>query len=154
MAGAAVSALPGGEVAPAMDRRLIDAANFLEPASGVAMPGLAEVTKFLYYPGTITPAVGLDLIVNAGRWDQLPREAQAALERTCARNIQEMLDKNEAEQRPALSALASKGVQIAPLSAPVVSALRAAWQKVAAEKSANPLFLQLLDSTRNYEMGG
>ena len=69
--------------------------------------------------------------------------------------MQHMLKNNEGEQQAALASILSKGrVQVEALPTPVVSALRAAWQKVAARESSNPAFRGLLDSIRPFEKGG
>lgn len=150
-AGAKVIALPAGEIYPALSRGVIDAIQYLDPASDIQL-GFHEVTKNLYYPGNITPVAGYDLIINARKWDALPREAQSVLQEACKRNVQNALNSNAAAQQAHLASLASKKrVRVTELPASVVSALRTAWQKVAEQKSSNPVFRELLESSRRFE---
>jgi TRAP-type mannitol/chloroaromatic compound transport system substrate-binding protein len=153
-AGANVIMLPAGEFYPALSTGVIDAIQYLDPASDIQL-GFHKVTKNLYYPGNITPVAGYDLIINVGKWDALPRETQSVLQEACKRNVQDALNSNAAEQQAALASLASKErVRVEELPASVVSALRAAWQKVAEQKSSNPVFRDLLESSRRFEKGG
>ena len=151
-AGAAVNALPSGEVAPAMERGIIDAAHFLDPPTGAEV-GLPEVAKFMYYPGTMTPAAGIDLIFNASKWDSLPSDLRTTLERGCERAGEAMLEQKSAALNRALDTIQKSSVRSERLPAPVTEALRAAWRKVATEKSTNATFRSLLESTRPYTGG-
>jgi TRAP-type mannitol/chloroaromatic compound transport system substrate-binding protein len=77
--GASVVALGGGEVYTALDTGVIDATEFIGPASNYAY-GLHEVTKYITYPAPHNVVGGDNLSINLDAWNELPDDLKAALE--------------------------------------------------------------------------
>jgi TRAP-type mannitol/chloroaromatic compound transport system substrate-binding protein len=152
-AGAAQVSLPGGEVFPALERGLIDAVQFLDPESGVAL-GFSDMSRILYFPARLTPAAGIDLIVNQAKWTELGAAGKRLLDQACDRNGREMLETGRAQQQAAVAKIALKGVAVEELPADVLNALRTAWRSVAAERRKDPNFAKLYDSLREFDAGG
>ncbi|MGQ9669348.1 TRAP transporter substrate-binding protein [Desulfosoma sp.] len=73
MLGASVSPLPGGEVYLALERGVIDAAEFSSPAINYPM-GFDEVTKYSIQPGVHQPGCQCAVFFNKKAWDQLPED--------------------------------------------------------------------------------
>lgn len=73
--GASVSPLPGGEVYLALERGVIDAAEFSSPAINYPM-GFDEITKYVIEPGVHQPSVQTALFINQDSWDELPADLQ------------------------------------------------------------------------------
>jgi TRAP-type mannitol/chloroaromatic compound transport system substrate-binding protein len=71
--GASVSPLPGGEVYLALERGVIDAAEFSTPAMNYPM-GFDEITKYVIQPGVHQPSVQCALFINKDAWDKLPAD--------------------------------------------------------------------------------
>jgi TRAP-type mannitol/chloroaromatic compound transport system substrate-binding protein len=71
--GASVSPLPGGEVYLALERGVIDAAEFSTPAMNYPM-GFDEITKYVIEPGVHQPSVQCALFINKDAWDKLPAD--------------------------------------------------------------------------------
>ena len=69
--GASVSPLPGGEVYLALERGVIDAAEFSTPAINYPM-GFDEITKYVIEPGVHQPSVQTSVFINKDAWDELP----------------------------------------------------------------------------------
>jgi TRAP-type mannitol/chloroaromatic compound transport system substrate-binding protein len=69
--GASVSPLPGGEVYLALERGVIDAAEFSAPAINYPM-GFDEITKYVIQPGVHQPSVQCAIFINKDAWDELP----------------------------------------------------------------------------------
>ncbi len=69
--GASVSPLPGGEVYLALERGVIDAAEFSSPAINYPM-GFDEITKYVIEPGVHQPAIQCGLFFNKDAWESLP----------------------------------------------------------------------------------
>jgi len=69
--GASVSPLPGGEVYLALERGVIDAAEFSSPAINYPM-GFDEITKYAIQPGVHQPGIQCALFFNQKAWDELP----------------------------------------------------------------------------------
>jgi TRAP-type mannitol/chloroaromatic compound transport system substrate-binding protein len=69
--GASVSPLPGGEVYLALERGVIDAAEFSSPAINYPM-GFDEITQYVIQPGVHQPSVQCALFINMDAWKELP----------------------------------------------------------------------------------
>jgi TRAP-type mannitol/chloroaromatic compound transport system substrate-binding protein len=73
--GASVSPLPGGELYLALERGVIDAAEFSSPAMNYPM-GFDEITKYAIQPGIHQPGIQCALFFNKQAWDELPQDLQ------------------------------------------------------------------------------
>ncbi len=71
--GASVSPLPGGEVYLALERGVIDAAEYSTPAINYPM-GFDEITKYAIQPGVHQTAFQCDIIINQKAYDALPED--------------------------------------------------------------------------------
>jgi TRAP-type mannitol/chloroaromatic compound transport system substrate-binding protein len=69
--GASVSPLPGGEVYLALERGVIDAAEFSTPAIDYPM-GFDDITKYVIQPGVHQPSCQCALFINKDSYAKLP----------------------------------------------------------------------------------
>lgn len=69
--GVSVSPLPGGEVYLALQRGVIDAAEFSSPAMNLPM-GFGDITKYVIEPGVHQPASQCNIFFNKDAWNTLP----------------------------------------------------------------------------------
>jgi len=76
--GAAVNALPGGEIVAAMDRGLLDAAEF-NNASSDRILGFADVSKICMLQSYHQNAEQFEILFNKGRYEALPEKMRAIL---------------------------------------------------------------------------
>jgi len=76
--GAAVNALPGGEIVPAMDRGLLDAAEF-NNASSDRILGFADVSKVCMLQSYHQNAEQLEITFNKTKYDALPDKMKAII---------------------------------------------------------------------------
>jgi TRAP-type mannitol/chloroaromatic compound transport system substrate-binding protein len=87
--GAAVNALPGGEIASAMDRGLLDAAEF-NNASSDRLLGLADVSKVCMLQSYHQNAEQLEITFNKTKYDALPEKMKAIIANAVSAASQEM----------------------------------------------------------------
>jgi len=71
--GASVSPLPGGEVYLALERGVIDAAEFSSPAINYPM-GFDEITKYAIQPGAHQPGIQCAVFFNQDSYNKLPED--------------------------------------------------------------------------------
>ena len=71
--GASVSPLPGGEVYLALERGVIDAAEFSSPAINYPM-GFDDITKYAIQPGVHQPGIQCALFFNKDAYEKLPED--------------------------------------------------------------------------------
>jgi TRAP-type mannitol/chloroaromatic compound transport system substrate-binding protein len=76
--GAAVNALPGGEIVPAMDRGLLDAAEF-NNASSDRLLGFADVSKVCMLQSFHQNAEQFEITFNKTKYDALPEKMRAII---------------------------------------------------------------------------
>jgi TRAP-type mannitol/chloroaromatic compound transport system substrate-binding protein len=76
--GAAVNALPGGEIVPAIDRGLLDAAEFNNASSDRAL-GFADVSKICMLQSYHQNAEQFEITFNKTKYDALPAKIQAII---------------------------------------------------------------------------
>jgi TRAP-type mannitol/chloroaromatic compound transport system substrate-binding protein len=76
--GAAVNALPGGEIIPAMDRGLLDAAEFNNATSDRVL-GFPDVSKVCMLQSYHQNAEQLEITFNKTKYDALPEKMRAII---------------------------------------------------------------------------
>jgi TRAP-type mannitol/chloroaromatic compound transport system substrate-binding protein len=87
--GAAVNALPGGEIVPAMDRGLLDAAEF-NNASSDRLLGFPDVSKVCMLQSFHQNAEQFEIMFNKTKFDALPAKMKAIIENAVEAASQDM----------------------------------------------------------------
>lgn len=77
--GLSMAFLPGGELIPALERRVIDAAEFSIPAFDITL-GLQHVAQYYHYPGIHQPTGVLEIAINKNKWNALPDDLKRIFE--------------------------------------------------------------------------
>ncbi|HEY6820581.1 MAG TPA: twin-arginine translocation signal domain-containing protein [Burkholderiales bacterium] len=95
--GAAVNALPGGEIVPAIDRGLLDAAEFNNTSSDRAL-GFADVSKVCMLQSYHQNAEQLEITFNKTKYDALPAKLKSiiasAVDAASANMMWKAIDRN------------------------------------------------------------
>jgi TRAP-type mannitol/chloroaromatic compound transport system substrate-binding protein len=84
--GASVSPLPGGEVYLALERGVLDAAEFSAPAINYPM-GFDEITQYVIEPGVHQPGSQCYIFFNKDAYNQLPEDLKWIV-KICAKETQ------------------------------------------------------------------
>jgi TRAP-type mannitol/chloroaromatic compound transport system substrate-binding protein len=87
--GAAVNALPGGEIVPAMDRGLLDAAEFNNATSDRIL-GFPDVSKVMMLQSYHQNAEQFEITFNKTKFDALPAKMKAIIENAVEAASQDM----------------------------------------------------------------
>ncbi len=144
--GVDVKVLPGGEIFPALERGVIDAAEFVGPFQDRRL-GLHKAAKYYYTTGWHESSTVSELMINKAAWDKLPKDLQAIVQSAaaaCNAISEAWCQKHNSE---AMDDLKKQGVIARPLPDEVVKALRVETQKVLAEAVAkDPLTKKVHDS--------
>ena len=77
--GAAVNALPGGEIVPALDRGLLDAAEFNNATSDRTL-GFPDVSKICMLQSFHQNAEQFEILFNKGKYDALPESIKSIID--------------------------------------------------------------------------
>jgi TRAP-type mannitol/chloroaromatic compound transport system substrate-binding protein len=138
--------LAGADIYPALERGVIDAAEYSMPSIDRDL-GFHEVAKHNYFPGWHQQASAGELLMNAAKWEALSDQHKAMIETACGDSLQWSFVRSEAVQHEAMRELQDKGVTFHRWPDDVLEALRARWQEVIAEESAaDPLFRRAYES--------
>lgn len=139
--------LPGGEISPALERGVIDAAEFVGPYQDRAL-GLHQAAKFYHTSGWHEPATTGELLISKAAWDSLPEDLQMIVRQASQAACLESLLWSESVNGAALTDLVSNhGVTAAPLPTPVVAALReATMDMLETEAAASEITRKVHDS--------
>src|SRR5437667_4807733 len=87
--GAAVNALPGGEIVPAMDRGLLDAAEF-NNATSDRLLGFPDVSKVCMLQSYHQNAEQFEIMFNKTKYDALPAKMRAIIDNAVDAASQDM----------------------------------------------------------------
>lgn len=80
--GATAVNMPGGEIMPALQSGVIDATEWVGPWNDLAF-GFYKIAKYYYGPGFHEPSSALEVMVAKDKFEELPKDLQAAVENAC-----------------------------------------------------------------------
>ncbi len=148
--GAAVNPLPGSDIVPALDRGLIDAAEFNNASSDRAL-GFPDVAKNCMLQSFHQSTEQFEILFNGPKYRALPADLKAiidyATEAASADMSWKAIDRNSQDYIE----LKKAGIKFYKTPDAILRNQLEAWDKVMARKSAeNPLFKKVLDSQRAY----
>ena len=145
--GASVNALPGGEIVPAMDRGLLDAAEF-NNASSDRLLGFPDVSKVCMLQSYHQPAEAFEILFNRKRYDALPTDMKSILKIAAEAASADMSWKAiHRYSQDYIEMREKQGVRFFKTPDDVLRAQMGAWSTVVNEKrKENPFFAKVLDS--------
>lgn len=102
--GAEASVLPGGEIFAALERGVIDAAEYVGPYQDLKM-GFHQAADYYYTSGWHEPSTTNELMINREAWNQLPNELKQIVKVACQSCVIENYMFSEAHNGEALREL-------------------------------------------------
>lgn len=130
--GTAVVMTPPGEITTAMLSGTVDAAEWVGPWNDIAF-GLHKAASFYYAPAFHEPGAGLEVIVNKGRFDELPASQQEVVRRAAQATTAESYADFTFHNVETFPKLADYGVQMRTWPDEVVEAMGKTAKEVLAE---------------------
>jgi TRAP-type mannitol/chloroaromatic compound transport system substrate-binding protein len=145
--GAAVNALPGGEIVSAMDRGLLDAAEFNNASSDRAL-GFADVSKVCMLQSYHQNAEQFEIMFNKAKYDALPEKMRAIIANAVEAASQDMAWKAIDRYSQDYVELQSKdNVKFYKTPDAILKQQLEVYDEVVKKKAAeNPLFKEILQS--------
>ena len=149
--GTAVNPLPGGDIVPALDRGLIDAAEF-NNASSDRILGFPDVVKNCMLQSFHQSGEQFEILFNKAKYDALPAELKAVIDYAVQAASADMSWKAIQRNSQDYIELKTKDkVNFYKTPDAILRAQLAAWDKVTNAKSAEqPLFKKVIDSQREF----
>jgi TRAP-type mannitol/chloroaromatic compound transport system substrate-binding protein len=146
--GTAVNPLPGSEIVPALDRGLIDAAEF-NNASSDRVLGFPDVVKNCMLQSFHQSGEQFEILFNKGKYAALPQELRSiidyAVQAASADMSWKAVDRNSKDYEE----MKKQGIKFYKTPDAVLRAQLAAWDKTITKKAGeNALFKKVLDSQK------
>jgi TRAP-type mannitol/chloroaromatic compound transport system substrate-binding protein len=145
--GAAVTIMGGNEIIPAMDRGLLDAAEFNNPTSDRLL-GFADVSKHYMLQSYHQSAECFEVIFNKSKYQALAPDLQAILKYAAEAASADMAWKGMHRYSEDLAVLRAAGVTVHRTPDSVLQAQLAAWDKVIETLSQEPFFAKVVESQK------
>ena len=149
--GLAVNPLPGGEIVPALDRGLLDAAEF-NNASSDRLLGFPDVSKVCMLQSFHQSGEQFEILFNKKKYDALPGELKSiikyAVEAASADMSWKAIDRYSMDYQEMAQ---KQGIKFYKTPDSILKRQLEAWDKVIATKSKeNPSFKKVLDSMKAF----
>jgi TRAP-type mannitol/chloroaromatic compound transport system substrate-binding protein len=145
--GAAVNALPGGEIVSAMDRGLLDAAEFNNATSDRVL-GFPDVSKVCMLQSYHQNAEQFEILFNKSKYDGLPEKMRAIISNAVEAASQDMSWKAvDRYSKDYIELQVKDKVKFYKTPDSILQKQLEIYDQVVAKKAAeNPLFKEILDS--------
>ncbi len=148
--GAAVNPLPGGEIVPALDRGLIDGAEF-NNASSDRILGFPDVVKNCMLQSFHQSTEQFEILFNKGKYDALAPELKAIIDYAVQAASADMSWKAIQRNSQDYIELKKAGVKFYKTPDAVLRAQLTAWDDIMKKKGGeNPMFQKILDSQKAF----
>jgi len=149
--GVSVNALPGGEIIPAMDRGLLDAAEF-NNASSDRLLGFPDVSKVCMLQSFHQNAEQFEILFNGTKYNAMPAKLRSILDYAVEASSADMSWKAVDRYSSSYEEMQAKqGVKFYKTPDSVLRNQLKVFDEVVAKKSAeNPLFKKIVDSQRAF----
>jgi TRAP-type mannitol/chloroaromatic compound transport system substrate-binding protein len=149
--GAAVNALPGGEIVPAMDRGLLDAAEF-NNASSDRVLGFPDVSKVCMLQSYHQNAEQFEIMFNKAKFDALPAKIKSIIENAVEAASADMSWKAiDRYSQDYVEMQTKQGVKFYKTPDAILQKQLDGYDAAAAKRLAdNPLFKEIADSQKKF----
>jgi TRAP-type mannitol/chloroaromatic compound transport system substrate-binding protein len=148
--GAAVNALPGGEIVPAMDRGLLDAAEFNNATSDRIL-GFPDVSKVCMLQSYHQNAEQFEIMFNKTKYDALPEKIRAiiayAVEAASADMSWKAIDRYSKDY---IELQQKDKVRFFRTPAPILQKQLDTYDAATAKRKDNALFNEIMESQRKF----
>ncbi len=148
--GAAVNALPGGEIVPAMDRGLLDAAEFNNMTSDRIL-GFPDVSKVCMLQSFHQNAEQFEIMFNKTKFDALPAKMRAIIENGVEAASQDLTWKAIDRYSKDYVELQTKDkVRFFKTPDAILQAQLGAYDQAVAKRKDNAIFNEIVESQRKF----
>jgi len=148
--GVSVVTLPGGEIVPAMERGVIEGAEWINCLEDKKL-GLHNVAKHYYTPGMHEPVTGGQLMINGNVWKKLGPDLQEIIK---VASVYATTQRNFAFNRETADAcqdLIKGGTQLHRTPDEILTNFLREWEKIQAEYAAkDPFYRKVIESQKKY----
>jgi TRAP-type mannitol/chloroaromatic compound transport system substrate-binding protein len=148
--GVAVNALPGGEIVPAMDRGLLDAAEFNNMTSDRLL-GFPDVSKVCMLQSFHQNAEQFEIMFNKAKFDSLPAKIKAIIENGVEAASQDLVWKAIDRYSKDYVELQTKDkVRFFKTPDSILQEQMTAYDQAVAKRKDNAIFNEIVESQKKF----
>ncbi|MDO9216354.1 MAG: C4-dicarboxylate ABC transporter, partial [Lacisediminimonas sp.] len=148
--GAAVNAVPGGEIVPAMDRGLLDAAEF-NNATSDRLLGFPDVSKVCMLQSFHQNAEQFEIMFNKTKFDALAPKLRAIIDNAAEAASSDMSWKAiDRYSKDYVEMQTKQGVKFYKTPDAILQDQLTIYDQVTDKKSSDPLFKEIIASQRAF----
>lgn len=142
--------IAAGDIYPALEKGTIDATEWVGPYDDEKL-GFYKIAPHYYYPGWWEGGPCISVMINLEKWNNLPKQYQAAVTNAAAHANHLMLGRYDLQNPIALKRLLSNGVQLHTFPQDVMEASYSAAIELYSEISAtNASFAKIYESYKAF----
>ena len=142
--------LPGGEIVPALERGVIDGAEWIN-CYDYKILGIDKVAKYHYAPGMHEPTTVGEFIINKAKWDALPADLKEIVKTSVQASYWNHFVKFQEKTAKACQELLAQGVKIIKttddLNNRFLKAYDELWQ---ADAAKDEFYRKVIESQKKY----
>ncbi|RFC62154.1 ABC transporter substrate-binding protein [Fulvimarina endophytica] len=143
--------LAGGDIYPALEKGVIDGAEFVGPYDDEKL-GFVKVAPFYYYPGWWEGGPTVHSFINLEKWNELPKSYQSLLTAACQAANCDMTANYDYKNPAAIKTLVNQGAKLRSFSQDILQAAYDASKEVYAEIGAsNPTFQSIYENQLEFK---
>jgi len=145
--GATIINVPGNQIAPFMERGMIDATDGINVALDL-QAGLPDVAKFLMMGSHHRQAEAFEIVFNKQKFDALPAELKAIARHAAFSASSDQLWSAHSRFPKGFDEIKKRGVNAVKTGPDVIAAQLKAWDQVIAELSKESFFAKVIASQK------
>lgn len=148
--GLSVAFLPGNEVVPSLERKVIDGAEYGTRATDISF-GFPDAAKYYHTPGVHQPSCAIEFVINKDEWNKLPDDLKEIVRIACEYNTYYTWGESGNEEVTAMKKLEELGIEQVQLDEKLVDEMLA-WINEWMEKTAKEeeMFGRIWDSQKEW----
>ncbi len=148
--GISVVTLPGGEIVPALERGVIDGAEWINCYDDKIL-GIDKIAKYHYAPGMHEPVTVGEFIINKKRWDELPADLKEIIKTAVQAAYWVHFVRFQEKTAKACAELIAAGVKIVKTTDDLNNRFLKAYDDIQAGNAAKDEFYKkVMDSQKKY----
>jgi TRAP-type mannitol/chloroaromatic compound transport system substrate-binding protein len=148
--GISAVTIPGGEIVPALERGVIDGAEWVNCYDDQIL-GLHNVAKFHYAPGMHEPVTVGEFIINKNRWDALPADLKEIVKTAAQATYWVHFVRFQEKTAKACRELIAQGVKIIKTTDELNRRFLKTYDEIQAGYAAkDPFYAKVLESQKQY----
>jgi TRAP-type mannitol/chloroaromatic compound transport system substrate-binding protein len=149
--GISAVVLGAGDIVPALERGVVDAVEWSNPASDIPM-GFQDVAKYLILPSFRQQTTSQELLVNRRKWDELPADLKAIVRAAVLAQVPVAMARQYFESAKIFHELGPKyGVKVVTTPPEVLEAeIRAIDKVLEMHAQKNPTFARVLQHQKEF----